>query len=264
MVEMKRWGISMSGLVRVLLSAFAVILTLGTASAETLTLSGEVTYRERIALPDNGTLRISLVDLAAPAQPRVQAQGAIASPGQVPLSFTLNFESSVIARGQNYGLRAEIVSAGQVWFRNDTPLALDLAAPDNIEIIVTFTGRIDDPASRPAIDPSPILDVNWTAEEVGGVAVKPGDSTLSIAADMRAGGRGGCNSYFTQAQISAERLAFSSVAATRMACAETVMAQEAVFFDALTATRFWRLESEKLLLLNAGGAIVMRLAKAVR
>ena len=61
------------------------------------TLSGEVTYRERIALPENGTLRILLVDLAAPDQPRVQAEGAIASPGQVPLSFNLTFDDTIFA-----------------------------------------------------------------------------------------------------------------------------------------------------------------------
>lgn len=254
----------MGGMVRLVLGALALILAMGSASAEVLTLSGEVTYRERIALPENGTLRITLVDLSAPDQPRVQAAGAIASPGQVPLSFTLNFEDSVITEGQSYGLRAEIVSAGQVWFRNETPLAIDIAAPEGIAIVVNFAGRIDDPASRPVIDPAPILDVTWTAEEIGGVAVTPGDSSLSIAADMRAGGRGGCNSYFTQAQIAGDRLAFSAVAATRMACDETVMAQEAVFFDALSATRFWRIEADKLHLLGAGGALVMRLAKAAR
>jgi putative lipoprotein len=252
----------MSGWVRLTLAIIALLLTLGAANAAQTTLSGEVTYRERIALPENGTLRILLVDLAAPDQPRVQAEGAIASPGQVPLSFNLVFDDAIIADGHSYGLRAEILSAGQVWFRNAEPLPIDLAAAQAISIITNFTGRIDDPASRPAVDPKPILEVNWTAEEIGGLAVTPGDTSLSIASDLRAGGRGGCNSYFTQAQISNDRLAFSAVAATRMACEETVMAQEAVFFDALTATRFWRLEGDKLVLLDAGGAVLMRLGKS--
>lgn len=251
-------------MVRLIVGALALLLTLSTAWAETLTLSGEVTYRERIALPENGTLRLSLVDLTAPNEPRVQAEGAIASPGQVPLTFNLNFENSVIAAGQSYGLRAEIVSGGQVWFRNETPLAIDLAAPTGISILVNFAGRVADPAARPSVDPTPILEVTWTAEDIGGVAVEPNRSSLSIAADMRAGGRGGCNSYFTQAKVSGDTLAFSAVAATRMACDETTMAQEAVFFDALTATRFWRLADDKLTLLDAGGKPVMRLAKSVR
>lgn len=254
----------MGGIVRVGLAVLALFITLGAASAEQTTLSGEVTYRERIALPENGTLRILLVDLSTPDQPRVKAEGAIASPGQAPLSFKLTFDNSVIAEGHSYGLKAEILAGGQVWFRNAEPLPVDLVTPQAIVVLTTFTGRVDDPSARPAIDPKPILDRNWTAEEIGGLAVTPDDSTLSIASDMRAGGRGGCNSYFTQAQISNDRLAFSPVAATRMACSETVMAREAVFFDALNATRFWRLSGEKLELLDAGGKILMRLRTATR
>lgn len=252
------------GVMRLVLALLSIVLAAGTAHGEKLTLSGEVTYRERVALPPNGTLRLVLVDLAAPEQPRVQAEGAIASPGQVPLSFTFDFDDSVFADGHRFGLRAEILSGGQIWFRNAEPLAIDPAAPTGIEVITTFAGRIEDPSAPPAVDPKPILGVNWTAEEIGGIAVTPEQSTISIGRDMRAGGRGGCNSYFTQAEVTGDRLAFAAVAATRMACEETVMAQEAVFFDALAATRFWRLEGEKLVLLDAEGETVMRLAKSAR
>jgi putative lipoprotein len=254
----------MGGMVRIGLVVLALLVTLGAARAEQTTLTGEVTYRERIALPDNGTLRILLVDLSTPDQPRVQAEGAIASPGQVPLSFNLTFDDEIIAEGHSYGLKAEILAGGQVWFHNAEPLPIDLVAPQAIVVITTFAGRVDDPTARPVVDAKPILDVTWTAEEIGGLAVTPDESTLSIASDMRAGGRGGCNSYFTQAQINNDRLAFSAVAATRMACGETVMAQEAVFFDALNATRFWRLTGEKLELLDAGGKVLMRLRTASR
>ena len=82
----------MGGFMRFVAAILVLLSTVSMAAAGTLTLSGQVTYRERIALPENGALRISLVDLAQPDQPRVRAEGAIASPGQVPLSFNLNFE----------------------------------------------------------------------------------------------------------------------------------------------------------------------------
>lgn len=254
----------MGELFRLALGALALLLGIAAATAAPVTLSGEVTYRERVALPENGTLRISLVDLEAPDQPRVQAEGAIASPGQVPLSFSLNFDDAIFAAGKAYGLRAEIISGGQVWFSTTEPLPVDLEAPTGLTVLTTFTGRINDPAARPAVDPAPLFDVTWTAREIGGVAVTPGESSLSIARDMRAGGRGGCNSYFTQAQIASDTLAFSAVAATRMACDEARMAQEAVFFDALTATRFWRLADGQLTLLDAGGETLMRLSQTTR
>lgn len=252
----------MGGIVRLSLVVLAMVLASGAAQAATLTLSGEVTYRERIALPENGTLRISLVDLATPDQPRVQAEGAIASPGQVPLSFNLNFDDNVIAEGQSYGLRAEILSGGQVWFRNDEPLAIDLAATSGLEVITNFTGRVTDAAAAPAVDPTPILEVSWTAEEIGGIAATPEITTLTIARDFRAGGRGGCNSYFSQAKLAGETLSFSAAAATHMACDDLQMAQEAVFFEALASTRFWRLDGDRLLLLDAEGRTVARLARS--
>lgn len=242
----------------------AFALSLGTALAVTLTISGDVTYRERIALPDNGILRISLVDMETPDQPRIKAEGAIASPGQVPLTFRFNLDDKVIATDRSYGLRAEIVSNGQVWFRNEVPLPLDLAATEGMQVLVSFTGTTTPASSRPAIDFSPILDVTWAAQTIGGVAVTPEDSTLSITSDMRAGGRGGCNSYFSQARIADDTIAFSALGATRMACGDAVMAQEAVFFAALESTRRWQLVDGTLELLDADGKPLMRLTRSVR
>lgn len=256
----------MTAIFRLLLAAVALALTLGAASAETITLSGEVTYRERIALPPNATLRLVLVDLATPDQPRVHAEGAIATPGQVPLSFTLNFDDGILSGDASLGLRAEILSDGQVWFRNAEPVAIDPAAPTGIEVITNFAGRTEDPAATTpvAVDPEPLFGVNWQAVEIGGNPVTSDQSTLSIGRDLRAGGRGGCNSYFSQAEINGDRIAFSAAGATQMACEESLMAQETAFFDALNSTRFWRMEGDLLVFLDADSDVVLRLERANR
>jgi heat shock protein HslJ len=49
-----------------------------------------------------------------------------------------------------------------------------------------------------------------------------------------------------------------------MACDDLKMAQEAVFFEALASTSFWRLEDGKLFLVDAEGRTVARLAPAAR
>ncbi|HHY49980.1 MAG TPA: hypothetical protein GYA10_09565, partial [Alphaproteobacteria bacterium] len=115
--------------------AFAVLAALiGTALspayAERVTLTGEVTYRERIGLPENASLRIRLVDLTAAGSPaRVEAQAAIGSPGQVPLSFTLNFDDRAIDPAHRHAIIAEITSGTELWFRNTVPYAIDPLAP---------------------------------------------------------------------------------------------------------------------------------------
>ena len=55
--------------------------------------------------------------------------------------------------------------------------------------------------------------------------------------------------------MNGEALAFSAVAATRMACLSDEMnAQEQSFFAALAATRFWKLRDDRLVLVDAAGA----------
>lgn len=254
----------------ILAAALAVVLALaGPAMADKITLSGEVTYRERIALPEGGALSVSLFDLATPRVPRVVARAPIAGPGQVPLTFTLNFDESVVVPGREYGLAATISGAdGAIWFSTPEPYAVDPLAPEAILIVVSRP-------ARPAVSqneggmptdaaPPPILDVTWHAVSIRGTPVAAGVvSSLSIASDMRAGGRGGCNSWFAQAELTPDRLQFSAVAATRMAClgdAET--AQETAFFEVLSATRRWRLDEDVLTLLGASGAALAVLERS--
>lgn len=230
----------------------------GPALAARVTLKGDVTYRERMALPPGATLSVRLVDLAAPKLAKVEAAAAIANPGQVPLTFTLNFDDRVIERGHFYALLAEISANGAVWFRNAEPFALDPLSPPRPLLVVTgFTGSTSAPAAPPGPPALPsILEITWQAETIAGLPSGKGiNSTLSIAADLRAGGRGGCNSWFAQSHLEGSSLVFSAVAATRMACANAeATAQETRFFETLAATRAWRMHGDKLVLLDAAGA----------
>ena len=250
--------------------AALLLLAVAPALAERLTLKGDVTYRERIALPETGTLTVALIDLAQPDKPGLAATAAIARPGKVPLTFTLNLDTDALDATHQYALVAQIAGAdGAVWFRNAEPYLIDPMAPaEPILIVVNFQGGSDTPAAdalpvEPAAPP-PILNVTWNAESIAGTPVARGSvSSLSIGSDMRAGGRGGCNSWFAQAQVGEQSLALSAVAATRMACLDDALtAQETAFFDALAQTRFWRLDQDRLMLLDVAGAELAVLEKS--
>lgn len=256
----------MHAMLRIAFAAFGLFVLLATpVFAAKVTLTGEVTYLERIALPPGGTLSVALVDLAAPAEPRVKAEAPISSPGQVPLTFTLNFDSSVVAEGRQYGLVAEIVGEDRtVWFRNTEPYPVDPLAPGaKIAIVVSIVSEAEAAAPEPPAPP-PFLNITWQADSIGGKPVARGlVSSLSIASDMRAGGRGGCNSWFAQAEVNGQRLLFSAVAATRMACmSEAATQQEDAFFGALAATRFWRLDDKLLVLLDGSGASLVVMSRS--
>ncbi|MHB1103310.1 MAG: META domain-containing protein [Devosia sp.] len=259
---------------RAILGLLVIGAAASPALAETLTLSGEVTYRERITLPTGAILRVHLVDTAAAADTpaRIEAEAAIAAGGRVPLTFTLDFDDRMIEAGHSYALVAEISAGDAVWFRNAEPYAVNPLLPKvPIAIITNFTGTlIEEP--RPPVEPEvpatppPILDVTWQAESIGGhPVVENAETTLSISSDMRTGGRGGCNSYFAQAKLEGESLRFSAVAATRMACTVAdITEQEASFFAALAATRFWRLRDGKLVLLDSTGRDIAILTETAR
>jgi putative lipoprotein len=264
-----------------LLRALALVVLLATllgtalpAAAAKLKLSGTVTYLEKIALPPNARLRLSLVDQTAPGQPpRVQAEAAIATPGQVPLNFGLSFDDKVLTPGHSYALLAEIVADGKLFFQNTGGEPVEPAATAApLAITMTFVGHLQGEAPTPPAAagseetaPIDIRNITWRLADIAGTPVLPNAvATLSIGDDLRAGGRGSCNSYFSQVELNGSALRFSAVGATRMACAPDIMAQETSYFDALTNTRFWHLEGERLVLTDNAGGILLAFTRSDR
>lgn len=254
------------------LTRFAVMLMalLGTivplqAAQRDVTFTGEVTYRERIAMPPNAELRITLMSLGNGGPHAVAgATEILLPPGQVPLQFRLNVRSNVLNATTSYGLRAEILSAGTVIFRNATPVPVDPAAPAPVMILVNSAPRVSAPPT-PSTErdiTSGLFDIVWQVRDIGGAAIIAAtDPSLSIAQDRRVGGNGGCNNYFTEADFGGPALSFGPVAGTRMACAADVMAQEAAFFAALDKTASYQISGSTLQLLDAGGNRLVALVR---
>jgi putative lipoprotein len=228
------------------------------ALAAPLHLSGEVTYRERIALPDTAILNIQLIDQSLPAAPpRIEVEAPI-GPGQVPLSFNLGFEDSIILPNRGYALIASIRVGGGTLFRNLEPYTIDplaLAAP--IVIVADLVASTDAASSseEPAPAPPPaILDVTWSAVEIAGDPVIPRAApTLAIGNDRRAGGLGGCNSWFAEAQLDDKALRFGSVTSTMKGCTQSINLQEQAFHAALAATVSWAISGDQLTLFGIDG-----------
>lgn len=252
-------------LIRYVVALVALIGFIMPAAADDITFTGEVTYRERIALPPGAELRITLVRLPG-ATPIVGATADIVGRANVPLQFALDVRSTVIKSGGDYGLLAEIRSEGRTLFRTQQPVPVDASAPAHTPILVTLSP--DPPhdapeAILPPVDtPNPLLDTIWTVTSIGGEPPLPGSEvTFSIAADYRAGGNSGCNNYFTEAGFAGLPLTFGPIAGTRMACAPAIMAQETRFFAALGATVGYELAGDTLKLFDAAGVPLVGLIR---
>lgn len=218
-------------------------------------LAGEVTYRERIALPTEAILKIELIDLALPDRPRVSVSAPTGA-GQVPLAFTLTFEDSMILPQHDYALNAEIL-AGEFRFRNVEPYPVKpLAQTEPILIVAQGVSRPDQPSSEPIVSEEqlPILGITWEATTIGETPVPPGvDISLLIEADMRAGGVGGCNSYFSQTTVTKDSFAIGELARTQRSCGYDRNMLEQSFFEALRRAVTWTVDGDTLTLHDASG-----------
>jgi putative lipoprotein len=113
--------------------------------SDTLTVTGTVTYRQKIALPVDTVVTVTLEDVSrADAPADVMGQQVIETKGaQVPISFAIPYDSSKIEENHNYNVRATIKDpSGKLLFTSDTnvPVITRGNPTDDVEIIVVPSG----------------------------------------------------------------------------------------------------------------------------
>lgn len=112
----------------------------GTASGSdaSATVTGTVTYRERIALPPDAVLRVqlrdvSLMDVAAV----VIAEQVIAPARAVPISFVLHYDPNEIDERMTYSVFASIRSGERLLFISDRSYpVLTRGHSDRVELVL--------------------------------------------------------------------------------------------------------------------------------
>ena len=74
----------------------------------------------------------------------------------------------------------------------------------------------------------------------------------------RVGGQGGCNRFGARYEMDGDRLSFSPLMATRMACRPDIMEAEQAFFDMLGKVKAMTLDGDRLELLDSEGKVIGR------
>jgi putative lipoprotein len=239
------------------LMAVAFALPAVQAEARSMTLTGTVTYRERMMLPPNSTVEVSLVDISlADAPAKTIARHVIRRARASPIRYRLAFDSSQIRKGRTYALQARITQGKQLLFINTTRHTVFDGGPNDTEIRV----------ERVAGEPSAELGIagEWLAEDINGRGVIDNlQTTLKIEDNGTVSGKGGCNGYGGKATITGNRIRFGMLVSTQMACAPAILDQETKFHAALRETRSWRVDQRrrKLTLLDRRGRAVAVLAR---
>lgn len=90
----------------------------------TATISGTVAYRERIVLPPSAQVKVALVDVSLADAPSVTIAETVFTPeGNVPIPYTLSYDSSKIIEGHTYALQARVTEHDKLLFITDTHYA---------------------------------------------------------------------------------------------------------------------------------------------
>jgi heat shock protein HslJ len=113
----------------------------------------------------------------------------------------------------------------------------------------------------PPLSPSSVVSVRgteWSLRAIDGTAIaadRPAP-TLLLGDDSHANGFAGCNHFSAAYSITSESLRVSSIAMTRMFCAET-MELEQQYVSVLQATRAYRLNGARLELRSDTGLVAV-------
>lgn len=238
------------------LLAVAALMPATSAMAETTVLRGTVNFRERMALPQNASVVVQLVDVSrADAPAEVIAEDRIANATGSPIPYRLSFDHARINLRHRYALQARITNGDRLLFITTTHHGIFAGGRNNTRILVHRVSQTTSPAASPT--------GKWLAEDIfGGGVIDRLQTVIEIAADGTVSGSGGCNRFHGKATIEGERIQFGPLAGTRMACTPAAMDQEHKFHQALSAAKSFRLQprERKLMLLDGNGTPVVRLA----
>jgi len=220
------------------------------------TLKGEVTYRERIALPSGAVVTIRLLDVSQADVPAtVVAEQAITPTGQVPIPFELTFDPASILEAGSYALQARISVGDRVMFRNDMQHAFDPLTDAPQSILVRMAEHSADASVA-------ITGRQWLLSFVEGRGAVDGSVTFVIDANGNVAGQGPCNRYLASAEVEGSKLRIGKAGATMMACDQELMVQERAFFDALEKVETFRSDDNGLVLSGSDGEELLRFKPA--
>lgn len=232
----------------------------GGALPDTLTLTGSVVYRERMALPPDAVVTVTLEDISRADAPAITlGQTSFPANGrQVPIPFTLVYPGSAVQPGAVYAARARVTVGDQLWFTTTSNNPVDAQNPAPIELMM----------NRVQTDPPPVPDVSltetyWKLIEVRGQPVQVAEgmrepSIVLHAQDSRMAGSGGVNRLMGGYTVDGGSLTFSQVASTMMAGPPEAMQQEQAIVAALGAVRGFGIAGNDLTLLDEAGAPVLK------
>ncbi|MBZ9771498.1 YbaY family lipoprotein [Mesorhizobium sp. CO1-1-8] len=216
---------------------------------------GEVIYRERIALPPSAVLSVQLADVSlADAPATIIGEQKVKPTGQVPISFEIKFDPSVIRSQMTYALQARITVDDKLLFISDMRHQVDPLA----DVPQTIMLKMVTPSAEPMV-----FDQLWLVDYVDGIGVIAApQATFRVSEAGKAGGSGPCNTYSAPVKVDGPSIAIGDIVSTHKGCTAEVMAEERALFDALAKAASYRVDAGKLIIADKDGREILRFSAA--
>lgn len=214
-----------------------------------LSVTGELSYLQRIALPPDAVAFVELrqIDVAddapATAQARIELGGK-----QVPIPFLLEAPRAHLQPGASYQLSGGVLVDGDVRWRAG-PVAVDVSAADFDAGTLMMSQQPADEEPAAAATGQEALVGDWRIVRIGDDTLG-GDVNAVLAFDDQGGFSGRlCNSFRGGYTVDGSTISFGQAAATLMACPEPLARQERELFAAFESAATFRIGDDGTLAL---------------
>lgn len=226
------------------------------------TVSGSVTYRQRIAMPPDTVLAVRIEDVSradAPALLLAEIREPFGE-RQVPIPFSLQVPSASIDPRFSYVVRASITVNGEMRFATTrSHPVLTRGATNKVDLLleaVQATAPQVRSSATESVAAVGLKDTYWKLVELDGTQVAQApqqrrEVRMTLASEgSRLNAFGGCNQLAGGYVLEGNALRFTQMAGTMMACESPLMELEDRFLKMLGATTGYRIEGQQLILLG--------------
>lgn len=219
------------------------------------TITGTVNLLQRVELPADAELRVSLEDVSLQDAPAgLIAENRIPAGGKdLPFPFTLEYDAKLIEDSHAYSVRGEIFVGGERKFMTTQSYpVLTREATNQADIILM--------AVEPKVSNRPLVGTNWVLTELAGRSITKTATgrephLVLLEEEHRAVATGGCNQMTGTYQVGdGNAITFSQLVATQRACSDG-MDRDRALAEALEAAAKYEIETDRMRLTDSSGTV---------
>lgn len=210
-----------------------------------LTVTGELTYRQRIALPPQAVAFVEIRATGDADTAQAVAQSSIDPGGrQVPVAFSIELPRAHLESGTSYQLTGGILVDGQTIWRVVDPVSIEVSTEhfDAGTLMMSQQQQNDEPQATETVGKEALAG-EWRIIRVGDDTLgAEANATLNFDADGFSGRL--CNSFRGDYTVDGTTISFGQTAATLMACPDPLGRQEQALFSAFESAASFKITED--------------------